>query len=270
MMRFRRPAEPARFADRVRPAQDAVLAQVMNGQRPTFPDKAWGEYKGRFARAQRGRCGYCDRDAIAGQDGDVEHFAPKASVRTLSSDPQKWGREVNDGTEIADRETHPFSLVGYWWLAYDWNNYLLACAKCNRRWKRNLFPTSLPRANPPSPSTPDAPLLLNPFHGPKPSQHLVFTSGGTVSGTTLDGPGGQTVRTCGLNRSSLVKLRREKAENTFQVLREMARTTGPAYDRAARDLLRMGDVANELSGMVRCIAEQALGMAWQTFVRKHR
>lgn len=52
-----------------------------------------------------GKCCLCEQHVQ--EDGDVEHFRPKAR---------------------------------YYWLAYDWNNLLLSCSACNSRHKRNLFP----------------------------------------------------------------------------------------------------------------------------------
>lgn len=31
-------------------------------------------------------------------------------------------------------------VIGYYWLAYEWDNLLFCCPECNRRYKENLFP----------------------------------------------------------------------------------------------------------------------------------
>jgi hypothetical protein len=46
----------------------------------------------------------------------VDHFRPKAKV-------------------AGDQEP-----LGYWWLAYEFNNYLLSCRTCNSTYKKNKFP----------------------------------------------------------------------------------------------------------------------------------
>lgn len=61
------------------------------------------------------KCGYCETDTTAGAPMQVEHYRPKAKV-----------------TEDATHE-------GYYWVAYEWSNLLLSCAKCNNK-KRNRFP----------------------------------------------------------------------------------------------------------------------------------
>ena len=70
MMRFSRPAEPSGFARRLR---DIDTSQVK-------VRKIWKLYKRRFAEAQHGRCGYCDRKITDTQHGDVEHYRPKGRV----------------------------------------------------------------------------------------------------------------------------------------------------------------------------------------------
>ena len=65
--------------------------------------------------SQHGKCCYCERKRDK-READVEHFRPKAEV---------------DGAE-----NHP----GYWWLAYSWENLLIACKTCNQEYKKSEFP----------------------------------------------------------------------------------------------------------------------------------
>lgn len=69
-----------------------------------------------FLRQQR-RCAYCERPI--GLDGNpVEHFRPK--------------REAHRDGGVVDPDR-------YWWLTWNWENLVLACATCNAL-KRNHFP----------------------------------------------------------------------------------------------------------------------------------
>ncbi len=74
----------------------------------TFPDH-WNEPDVRGPLfAMHGRvCAYCQCLLPHNDPGDVEHFRPKSR---------------------------------YWWLAYDFLNYLLSCAACNRNRKKEKFP----------------------------------------------------------------------------------------------------------------------------------
>lgn len=62
------------------------------------------------------KCCYCERKLNMTRETDVEHFRPKAGIH--------------------EDKKHP----GYWWLAYDWENYLISCKICNSDYKSNHFP----------------------------------------------------------------------------------------------------------------------------------
>lgn len=73
------------------------------------------EVRGALCAMQGRVCAYCGADL--GEAGiDVDHFRPKGSV---------------DGESTSG---------GYWWLAYEFSNYLLSCIVCNQKCKRNRFP----------------------------------------------------------------------------------------------------------------------------------
>ena len=78
--------------------------------------KIWSapEVKKFLYESQHGKCCYCERKKDKGE-ADVEHFRPKA--------------------EVEEAQDHP----GYWWLAYSWENLLIACKMCNQK-KRSKFP----------------------------------------------------------------------------------------------------------------------------------
>jgi uncharacterized protein (TIGR02646 family) len=87
------------------------------GEAPaTFPSH-WTKPDVRGALyAMHGRvCAYCGAD-VCEAGNDVEHFRPKSNVQ--------------------DSKTHG----GYWWLAYEFCNYLLSCVICNQRYKVDRFP----------------------------------------------------------------------------------------------------------------------------------
>lgn len=74
-----------------------------------FEDRVWKNFKNEFL-TELGRCAYCEGRYLAGEFGDAEHYRPKGKV-----------------TEGQSATSHP----GYYWLAYEWHNLLLACKKCN-------------------------------------------------------------------------------------------------------------------------------------------
>lgn len=58
-----------------------------------------------------GKCAYCESNVIITSAIDKEHFRPKTSVKNK---------------ETGDEQR------GYYWLAAEWDNLLLACGHCNR------------------------------------------------------------------------------------------------------------------------------------------
>lgn len=111
----------------------------------TFPDY-WneGDVRGALLAMQGWACAYCLR-RLENDRGDVDHFRPKRG---------------------ADGVVHQ----GYWWLAYSFENYLLACRICNSSCKGNKFPLEegtahsdyLTRASLPA----EARLLVDPCEDP--------------------------------------------------------------------------------------------------------
>ena len=78
-----------------------------------------------LADAQHGKCCYCEvRIVPPYMDGHVEHWRPKGRVR------QERGQ--------------PSFYPGYYWLAYAWDNLLLACQACNRNFKSDQIPLADP------------------------------------------------------------------------------------------------------------------------------
>jgi hypothetical protein len=112
------------------------------------------------------KCWYCECDGAAGFYFQVDHFRPKKRVKNKGS---------------ARNEFEP----GYWWLAFDPNNYRLACQRCNTgAGKRDQFPLSSDsaRAVCKGGETIEKTLLLDPAVPTDPDL-LMFTENGDVKAT---------------------------------------------------------------------------------------
>lgn len=274
MLRCERPPEPPEFPTAVADARARIAALVLTGP-PASKDfeDLWGTYKPAFSQRQYGKCGYCELRVTGSSDGDVEHYRPKAALQELPADPLRWGLEKPHSSSAPGRSLGPALCDwGYHWAAYEWNNYLLACECCNRKWKKNLFPVQeSPRRIPPDPAHQEVPLLLNLFEGPDPLLHLQFDEFGQVAAFNGSVFGRATIDTCGLDRrENLRQSREEKAGETYRTLRIML----AALDRdelataaeAGRDLLRAGEPQRSHAGMVRAIVAQHFGLAsWEEF-----
>lgn len=252
-------------------AQIAALALQGPPESKAF-DNLWKPYKAAFSQRQHGKCGYCEGRVTGFQAGDVEHYRPKALLQELPSDPSRWGTEQPHSSQVKGRAPVKVSDWGYHWLAYEWNNYLLACECCNRQWKKNFFPVQeIPRRVPPDPAHPEVPLLLNPFDDPDPLLHLHFDELGQVTPFADSAYGRATIDTCGLDRrESLRQSRAEKAREVHQNLRIFDaaldnKEAATAY-AAGQDLLRAGQPEGSHPGMVRAIVAQRIGLSsWDEF-----
>ena len=176
-----------------RETENVIKWRGQNGNKQTgeykWRDTVWKYLKSYLFSVTKGKCAFCETDALIVSPGDVEHYRPKAAV---------------DG----DTQHN-----GYYWLAYNLENYLPSCGNCNSSGKMNKFPVSGTRAYGPSDNLEDEkPDLLNPFDDKDdpPHKHLEFVvdidnSLGTVGAKTHRGK--QTIEILGLNRAQLVSSR---------------------------------------------------------------
>ncbi|WP_165191642.1 hypothetical protein [Caulobacter soli] len=103
---------------------------------------------------QHSKCCYCEVHMDEYMARHVEHWRPKGGVC-----------QDRDGPELKP---------GYYWLAYDWDNLLLACVVCNSLNKGTQFPLRDPTRRARSHLdvlADEAPLLLRPDHD-DPDDHI--------------------------------------------------------------------------------------------------
>jgi hypothetical protein len=105
--------------------------------------------------AQHYKCCFCEHK-IARSYNAVEHYRPKVG---------------------ADRRPGSLQNHGYWWLAFTWDNLLLACPICNSSAKGIQFPLeigSTPLQAEQTPPEGEQALLLDPAGNLNPVAHIVF------------------------------------------------------------------------------------------------
>lgn len=211
MIPLERRTAPTVLAERGQPASrrhcDAYLqnhAEYDSGRSKfSFDSTIYGSSAIRklLGQQQHGKCCYCESRHSETSAGRIDHFRPKGAVR-------------QDKASVRSRP-------GYYWLAYAWRNLLLACEKCNRQ-KSDYFPLAEPaqRArNHLDPIEREAPLLLNPYADPDPSQHLAFAG---AACRPLTERGRVTVAVLGLNRPDLQE-KRQTELNVLTLLHTVAR-----------------------------------------------
>jgi hypothetical protein len=229
-----------------------------------FPNK-WSAFKAELSRAQYMKCAFCEGRAIGQGFGDVEHYSPKGEVQSL----RDQGAERADLANVDGRTTDLLSPIGYWWLAYEWDNYILACAICNQQWKRAIFPIVEGRGgSEPRRGAVETPLLLHPFRGPVPSEHLEFGSLGEVKARNGSAYGHETIRTVGLDRPSLREQRRALASKIHKKMDAMMDASVARRRELLDDIRLEGGVDQIHCGMIRSIFEQRTGMSWQELERE--
>ena len=136
-----------------------------------------------------GKCCYCERKLWPSYL-HVEHFRPRSGVR-----------------QALDQKSD--ELPGYYWLAYRWENLLLACLDCNSRFKCTFFPLVNPIERARSHHddvTRELPLFIDPVEE-DPRIHIRF-DGDTPEGHTPQGR--MTIDGIGLRRESLKQDRLSK------------------------------------------------------------
>lgn len=91
--------------------EDIRLARkkaIKQGLNKSARQKIWRDLSDSLGKLTEYKCWYSE-SKNPGSDKDVDHFRPKGSV--------------------AEDPTHE----GYWWLAFDWQNYRYSCQWCNQR-----------------------------------------------------------------------------------------------------------------------------------------
>jgi hypothetical protein len=133
--------EPALLA-----ALEARRGEGREGDKLFVPE--WRDYKRDLgAGGEHAKCAYCEAVRRVTYELDVEHVRPKSRVMRWKSGPVEallYPRRILDKNkrEVDEKPAQDLDSArdGYWWLAYRWGNYLLACKECNSGWKREFFP----------------------------------------------------------------------------------------------------------------------------------
>lgn len=261
MIHHSRPPRPTGWPPRsITDAQDAVRADRAAGLAPTFPDH-WRAYKDQFEPAQFGKCGFCESKVTVVSVGAVEHHAPKSEVQALDA----RGEEHADSSNVKGRKTPVLHAHGYWWRAYDWDNWLYACDRCNSAWKRCLYPVAEDPHPAPDEATAVTALLLHPYDD-EPLDHLDFDEQGFILAWQHSPRGNATIATCGLDRESLRKERAAVAGRADRHARRVAKAIAEGTDRVLEDnvvdLLDLGAPASAWAGVVRATVRRVLALDW--------
>lgn len=244
-------------------ANRGVVSAVPRKKEPEIFPAKWSAFKAQLSAAQLRKCAFCEGFAVGQGFGDVEHYSPKAEIEALDdADPSTWGEERDHLANVLGRTPKPVSETGYWWLAYDWDNYILACTICNQQWKRAIFPIKEARAAAPRPGDAETAYLLHPFRGEHPANHLEYGPLGEISPKNGSDMGRETIRTLGLDRPSLREQRRPLASKIHKKIDGLAGASVARRRELLEDIHLEGAENAAFCGMVRAIFEQRVGLTW--------
>jgi 5-methylcytosine-specific restriction endonuclease McrA len=200
---------PSSLLSRRKPYQNA-LTKVLNAQ--CWPANASSLYSAESVKEEldsiyNGKCAFCENKPV-GSPPQVEHYRPKDGIKYI---------------------TH----TGYYWLAYEWSNLLLACGNCNNA-KGTNFPitNAQGRVHGPvllaggkidekqnlifnNPLANELPILINP-EIKNPAKHLFFAPNGELVGLTNEGS--ESIIIYDLNRDELYINGRKKKRDDIERL----------------------------------------------------
>jgi hypothetical protein len=116
---------------------DARTKKFVNAAGYSEKSSLWSIVKPVYMRAQWYKCIFCERQFENERYGkiefDVEHFRPKSSI-------EAWPSATAHPSLSYPFATGAASANGYYWLAYDVENYAASCKACNSALKANYFP----------------------------------------------------------------------------------------------------------------------------------
>ncbi len=183
------------------------------GETPDFL-RLWGEAKDELVKMSYHKCSYCESAIGHRGEGQVEHFKPKSLFPSL---------------------------------AYEWDNYFLACGGCNRP-KSNKWPREGGYFRP---------------DRRDPAGEFRFAEDGKMTAAREGGDASRTVRDFRLNEAWLVQWRNVTIRVALEELEDIVRVEYPldrerARGRARRVVQRQADPRLPYSAAV----TQCLRRAW--------
>ena len=188
---------------------DAVNKLDFPNQSDEVKSAIYGKAKPKLMEIYRHKCAYCEIDIAGGAPYHVEHYRPKGNKNHKNDYPD---------------------FTGYFWLGYEWTNFLLVCPYCNTK-KSDTFPLKLEGKRVKQPPEDingtvifniedslykdEDPLLLHPvLDGNEIGKHIYFKQNGEIE--SLSDKGKKSIECYGLNRNYLTIKRAELITESIQ------------------------------------------------------
>ena len=196
----------------------------------TVDEKLYKRRKSDYFALYHGKCVYCESPLRVDGWDQLDHFRPKYAVLDGHRQPIRVG-----GQE------HP----GYYWLAYDWQNLVPACAMCNQQ-KDAIFPLlqGSRHALAPKAVAKESPVLIHPaLDRTRPERHFDYRpkTGALELKTDRARAIDKIVK---LNREGLLDARRACFDAAIQLVKDFLDCIRESdKDRAARKSIELESIA---------------------------
>lgn len=180
-------------------------ARFLDGSYQFVYDYGKKFYSEELRKCQGSKCCFCEKPIANGQ---VEHFRPK------------------NGWQQAHGVGNALTKPGYYWLAYRWENMLIACSECNQNGQKgNLFPISGIRATTPNCNlTLEAKVIIDPSEE-DPTNYISFNKEVPV-GVDITGRGNANIRIFKLKDRADLSGRVDKIK-LYEVIKLLAEVKTP-------------------------------------------
>lgn len=227
--------EGVRENDRICREYSGNPGEYQSGKKKlTFDGNIYGHHsvKETLLEAQHSKCCYCERKFKASSYGAVEHFRPKGASKQSRSDARR--------------------VPGYYWLAFEWDNLLVSCEKCNTSYKGSLFPLRDPGLRVHHHGGDlgiEEALFIDPSRE-DPREHVRFRREAVEA---LTPRGLETIEGMGLRRSDLEEARKERLDivELLQGIHGMGNSVEEHKLKKANEMLELySSPQSEFSAMV--------------------
>lgn len=229
----------------------------------------WSSYniKTKLAKSQFGKCGYCN--STLGENPEVDHFYPKGQLSMVT----KNGESFHHLPYYRGRSMEQLSINGFWWLAYDWDNFVLTCNTCNGKFKRDIFPIK-EEINKKFLEIGDyTPALLSPYFGPLPYKYFSYKERGQVK--ILNGKGTlakNSIETYGLKRKQLSRDRMSTCKYSIQILKdfEKAKRNNTHYTHILYEIIELGHPYSTFPSIIKSLLLEMYDVYWEELEGKYQ
>jgi uncharacterized protein (TIGR02646 family) len=107
------------YARKTKKILDKIRQNLPNGLKSNDLKDYWVEFKYVIWDQQKRKCCFCEQK-LHEPNSRIDHYRPKTRV-------------------VCERQGRIQYIIGYWWIAYEWKNFLVLCETCNRQ-KGDEFP----------------------------------------------------------------------------------------------------------------------------------